>query len=182
MLVCAGQILILTGSPGSGKTTAARALASLPGSAKVHLHADDFWHAIGHGAVAPFLPEAHAQNAVVMEALAAAAFSYARGGYFVVVDGIIGPWFLAPFGWDGAAVHYVVLHPPLDEAIRRCRARGGDTLTDPQVIAALHSQLADLGELGHHALPVAGLDADGVAAAILRAVEGGRFRLAPGRA
>ena len=144
----------------------------------MHLHADDFWHAIGHGSLAPFLPEAHAQNVVVMEALAAAAFSYARGGYFVVVDGIVGPWFLAPFRRDGIAVHYVVLQPPLDEAIRRCRARGGDTLTDAQVIAALHGQLADLGELGGHGLSTAGLDVDGVVAVVAQAVEGGQFRLA----
>jgi predicted kinase len=177
MLDCAGQILILTGSPGSGKTTAARALARSPGAPRVHLHADDFWHAIGHGSLAPFLPEAHAQNAVVMEALAAAALSYARGGYFVVVDGIIGPWFLAPFRRDGTAVHYVVLQPPLEEAIRRCRARGGDTLTDPHVIAALHGQLADLGELRDHALPTAGLDVGGIVEAAVQAIGSGRFRL-----
>jgi hypothetical protein len=80
----------------------------------------------GHGALAPVLPEAHAQNAVVMEALAAAAHAYARGGYFVVVDGIIGPWFLAPFGRKGAAVHYVVL-PAFagrgDPALWRARRR-----------------------------------------------------------
>ncbi|KRE13125.1 shikimate kinase [Bosea sp. Root483D1] len=178
MLDCTGQILVLTGSPGSGKTTAARALVNLPGSAKVHLHADDFWHAIGQGAVAPFLPAAHAQNAVVMEALAAAAYAYARGGYFVVVDGIVGPWFLPAFRRDEAVVHYVVLSPPLDEAIRRCQARGGDTLTDAQVIAALHGQLADLGEFLHHGLPTAGLDVDGVVAAVVQAVESERFRLA----
>lgn len=38
----AGEILILTGPPGSGKTTAALALTEQPGSAKVHLHTDDF--------------------------------------------------------------------------------------------------------------------------------------------
>lgn len=39
----AGHILLLSGHPGSGKTTTAEALAHLPGVPKVHLHSDDFW-------------------------------------------------------------------------------------------------------------------------------------------
>ena len=36
-------------------------------------------------------------NAVI-EAFLEAAKRYARGGYDVIVDGIIGPWFLKPWG------------------------------------------------------------------------------------
>ena len=41
------------------------------------------------------LPESQEQNLVVVEAFLEAAKRYAHGGYDVIVDGIIGPWFLA---------------------------------------------------------------------------------------
>lgn len=122
----------------------------------MHLHADDFWHFIKHGAVAPYLPEAHEQNRVVVDVLAKAAQGYANGGYFVVVDGIVGPWFLQPFKLLAVPLHYIVLRPPLDVAIQRCRERGGDTLTDPDAITALYQQLSSLGELERHVLAIAG--------------------------
>lgn len=177
MIDLAGEILILTGPPGSGKTTTAQALANLPGSPKVHLHTDDFWHFIKYGAIAPYLPEAHAQNAVVMDVLAKVAEGYARGGYCVVVDGIIGPWFLPPFRTLTVPLHYIVLRPELEAAIERCRLRGGDTLTDPGPITALHQQLSMLGELERHALDVAGQSPEQTLNAVIGAALSGAFRL-----
>lgn len=174
----AGEVLILTGPPGSGKTTTARALAGMAGSAKVHLHSDDFWHFIKNGAVPPYLPQAQAQNEVVVDVLAKVAATYAAGGYFVVVDGIVGPWFLAPFRTIAVPLHYVVLRPPLDVAIRRCQERGGDTLTDPGPIAALHGQLSSLGELEGHVVATDGHAPQDTLAAVIAAVRGGAFLLA----
>lgn len=154
MLGCKGEILILTGPPGAGKTTVAAALARTSGSSKVHLHADDFWRSIGNGAVPPHLPESDAQNRVVMDVLSRAASAYAEGGYFVILDGIIGPWFLSPFQRLQVPIHYVVLRPPLDTAIRRCRRRGGETLADPAAITLLHQQFDGLGSLETHVLAV----------------------------
>ena len=172
-----GEVLILTGSPGAGKTTTAQALAREPGSPKVHLHADDFWHFIKNGAVAPYLPEAHEQNKVVVQVLAKAAEGYAKGGYFVVVDGIIGPWFLEPFRALTVPLHYIVLRPPLDVAIQRCRQRGGDTLTDPVPITALYQQLSSLGELDRHVLRTEGHSRQDTLNEVISAVHSGAFRL-----
>ncbi|MDX0552431.1 AAA family ATPase [Sinorhizobium medicae] len=172
-----GEVLILTGPPGSGKTATAQALAAAPGLPKVHLHCDDFWHFIKNGAIPPYLAEAHKQNTVVVDVLTKAAAAYADGGYFVIVDGIIGPWFLEPFRRMAAPIHYIVLRPPLHVAIRRCQQRGGETLTDPEPITALHRQLSSLGALERHVLPTDGHKREDTLAAVVEAVKGGSFRL-----
>lgn len=102
---------------------------------------------------------------------------YAKGGYLVVVDGIIGPWFLQPFAALTVPVHYVVLRPPLDVAIERCRERGGETLTDPEPITALYRQLASLGELERHVLRTDGLSPQETLGAVVEALHAGTFRL-----
>ena len=43
------------------------------------------------------MPESNEQNLIVIEAFLEAAKRYARGGYDVIVDGIVGPWFLEPW-------------------------------------------------------------------------------------
>ena len=123
----AGRLLVITGSPGTGKTTTAALLAKESNREKsVHMHTDDFYHYLSKGAVAPHLPESNEQNRVVIEAFLAAAKRFARGGYDVVVDGIVGPWFLEP--WKNLArenyeVHYIVLRATKEETVRRAVER-----------------------------------------------------------
>ena len=95
-----GRIIVITGSPGTGKTTTASIVAKESNMDKsVHMHTDDFFHYLSKGAIPPHLPESNEQNLVVIEAFLEAAKRYARGGYDVIVDGIVGPWFLKP--WHG---------------------------------------------------------------------------------
>jgi chloramphenicol 3-O-phosphotransferase len=151
LLVVTGEVIILTGPPAAGKTTVAELIASGANGPTVHLVTDLFYRAIRTGFVLPYLPEAERQNEVVIEAVVATVATYARGGYNVVVDGIIGPWFLPPFRamaqHDRLALSYVVLRPDVDTTLSRARGRVGNELTDVDAITGLHSafeQLADL--------------------------------------
>lgn len=176
------DLVIVTGAPGAGKSTVARAAAAQR-SHGVHLHTDDFWHAIVAGGIPPYLPESDAQNHAVVRAVVGAAFAYADGGYDVFVDGIVGPWMLGPYR-DGAAahpevgVHYVVLRPSRETALARAQARTApDALVDAAPILGLWDQFADLGDLEAHAIDTSDLTAAATVARVESAVASGRFVL-----
>jgi predicted kinase len=174
----AGHILILSGSPGTGKTTTAEALARLPGPMpKVHIHSDDFWGYIKHGLIDPWLPEADAQNRMIMEIAAGVAGRYAQAGYFVALDGVVRPAMLDPYLAQNLPLHYIVLRTSVEEAVARCSARGGDSLTDPVVVANLHAEFANLGEYERHVLAVDGLDRQATQDAVIVAVASGAYLL-----
>lgn len=174
----AGHIVILSGSPGCGKTTTAETLAHLGGAVpKVHIHSDDFWGYIKHGRIAPWLPESDAQNRMVMQIAAGVAARYAEAGYLVFLDGVIRPAVISIFAALPVPVHYIVLRVPVEEAVARCAARGGDSLTDPDVVAELHAQFTGLGSFERYVLEVGGRDRDAVVGALMGAVTGGRHRL-----
>jgi predicted kinase len=174
-----GPILIVSGPPGAGKTTVARRLAEASETPAVHLHTDDFYSAIRAGFIAPWLQESHPQNAVVTRAIVAAAAAYATGGYVVVVDGVVGPWFLDVYQGTarrlGVALHYAVLRPDRATAVARARDRD-DTPLSPYP-AGLYESFADLGALEPHVIDTAATDIDALAAQLRQGLAAGRFRL-----
>lgn len=122
-----GRIVLITGAPGTGKTTVSALVAKESDMEKsVHMHTDDFYHYLSKGVIAPHLPESNEQNLIVIEAFLEAAKRYVRGGYDVIVDGIIGPWFLTPWlaiARDGYEVHYIILRASKEETMKRAVGR-----------------------------------------------------------
>lgn len=165
MVVRAGEVVIVSGPPGSGKSTIAGALAAEVDRG-VHLESDRFYHWIRSGFVGPHLPEAHAQNTAVMDVATDAAAAYAEAGYAVVWDGIVGPWFLdrvlRRFASRQIAVRYLVLRPERSTALDRVRHR--DNPSDTIGAESMFDQFADLGALESHVV-----DSDSPITAVLEA-------------
>jgi cytidylate kinase len=125
-----GDVIVVTGPPGAGKSTVAGELASMLDPSAL-VAGDDFFAFLRNGAVPPWLESAHQQNTVVLQA-AAAATGRLSGELDVVFDGVVGPWLLPTF-LDAAGrqqLHYVMLLPPLDVCLERVRTRQGHGFTD----------------------------------------------------
>jgi chloramphenicol 3-O-phosphotransferase len=176
-----GSIVLLGGPPGAGKTAVAGVVAAAAPRPTVHLPTDSFYVWIRSGFVVPSRPEAETQNETVTAVMVAAACGYARGGYDVIADGILGPWLLPAFQAACArqrlGLSYIVLRPSLEIALARATARTGRQLTDPEPIIGLYGAFADLGELEGHVIDSGAQTVEETAAAVAAAIGQDRFTL-----
>jgi cytidylate kinase len=138
-----GELVVVTGPPGAGKSSVAGQLATVRTPSAL-VPGDTFFAMIKKGYVLPWLPQARRQNEVIIEAAAAAASRLSEIS-FVVFEGIVGPWFLPTFvhAAQPADVHYVVLLPPLRICIERVRSRADHGFSDLAVTDDLYRQFVD---------------------------------------
>ncbi len=137
------ELIVVTGPPGAGKSTVSRILAGrFDPSALVE--GDAFFAMIEQGYIEPWTGPAHRQNGVVVAAAAAAAGRIAQGGYTVVFDGVIGPWFLDTFltATGLEAIHYVMLLPPEAVCLERVASRTGHGFSDPDATRHMYRAFA----------------------------------------
>jgi predicted kinase len=183
--MAARRIVIVSGPPGAGKSTIARLLAEGSDEPRaVHLHTDDFYAYIRKGFVKPWLAQSQSQNIVVMQALAQAAATYAQGGYEVLVDGIVGPWFFDP--WLAVArerdldLRYILLMPDEATAVARAAARRAPgAMTDPEVVRTMWRNFQTFASPPEHVLDTTGQAVSDTLAMVREQLDAGRLALRP---
>ena len=181
----AGSVLLLTGSPGSGKTTVAPFVADHH-DLSACLDLDWFFAKLRRGVIDPWREEAHAQNRVVLHAAAEAVAALAAGGYFTVAEGILYPFMLdlfaaacAPYG---ITAHYAVLRAPVELVQQRVLDRKVEpqhagALADAAVVGDLWTQFEHYGVAERHRVDAGTRGPAEVAADIDRRLEAGELRL-----
>jgi len=137
----AGGLLVVTGPPGAGKSTAAMMLAALR-TPSVLVEGDEFFRFLREGRIDPWLVESDAQNSVVAEAAGSATGRFVRGGFWTVYDGVVGPWSLPQFMAAArlGRLHYVILLPDVETCVGRVAARVGHGFTDENATRQMHAQ------------------------------------------
>ena len=139
-----GSLLIVTGPPGAGTSTVATLLAAAM-ARSVLVAGDAFFGFLANGAIEPWLTESHEQNTVVTRAAGRATGEFVAGGYSVVYDGVLGPWFLDSFLHTAGLtdVDYAVLLPNVGVCRRRVAERTGHRFTDLAATASIHQQFEE---------------------------------------
>lgn len=170
------SVVIVSGCPGAGKTTLARALAAAEDRG-VHFVTDTFYEFIPN-VIDPATPASRHQNTVVMNAVARAARAFADGEYTTFVDGVVGPWFLWAFREvleSGPSTHYVVLQASEPAALARVRGRQGPGLSG--TVRAMVTQFADLGVFARHGVATDGRSEEDVRSGVEVGLARGDFAL-----
>jgi len=179
----AARIVIISGSPGTGKTSISQILVeNTEYDRAVLIHVDDFWQCIRKGYIHPWLNNSGEQNETVMEAVAASAKKFSESGYEVIVEGAIGPWFTESWikiAKNGVDVRYILLRPDKDTAVFRAttRQQRESFPLSVEVIKDLWDSFNNLGKYESHAVDTTGQTIEESAAIIQKMLSENNFRI-----
>ncbi len=179
-----GRIIVISGAPGTGKTTISTQIADESDrETSVCLHTDSFYEALKKGAIPPYLPESKRQNQIVINAFLEAAKCFAHGGYDVIVDGVVGPWFLEP--WlqivrDGYEVHYIILRAAKEETTKRAIRRSKlDPESNAFLVETMWAQFTHLGRYEQNVLDTTDLSVHDTVLTVKKIIAGKSALLDP---
>jgi len=167
------RIVIITGCPGTGKSTVAKEIAASSKTVSVHLHTDDFYEFIANGYISPALPESNEQNKTVISAFHAAALKFADGGYETIIDGIITPKALTRWiDSVGYEVHYIVLRADYETTLARALGREKLNNSDnARLVEAMWWQFQELGKYEEHTIDTTNLSIEQTVDAVRQTIE-----------
>lgn len=157
---------IITGAPGTGKTTISTVLARTwqeKGGNVLKLDTDVFF-SFPQAVIPPDQPDAKTQNETISKVAALSAITFAEAGYNVIIDGAIGPWilphYLKVFKGRLQGLSYVVLRAPLQTTLDRAAQREDGDKFQPAGVKNMHAQFADLKVFEPHAYETENLSSE----------------------
>ncbi len=172
------MITVVSGTPGSGKTTLAATLAAAHSNG-VHLETDVFFDFLSHS-IDPSTPASRRQNEVIVSSYCAAAGAFAEGDYRVFVDGVIGPWWLDDLRGYLPSFDYVLLHADLATTLERVEARrvSRQASASARIVKAMHPQFERvLDQYARHVVDTTAFTPDDVVAAYYERLARDGFRM-----
>ena len=150
------SLTIISGAPGSGKTTLAKSLADRSKQG-VHIPTDDFFGFVRHKQD-PSQPGSERQNEAILNAWCSAALAYKNAGYEVFIDGVIGPWWFDQLREQFGSFRYVLLKCDLNQSLARVVARQDQGSATPDVVRRMHDQFKPIEvDFVRHLIQTSGL-------------------------
>jgi predicted ABC-type ATPase len=174
-----GELIIVTGPPGAGKSTVSSLVVDSFDSS-VLVTGDWFFGLWRGGAIDPWLPEAVPQTTVAAEAAAAATAAFVRADCRVVFDGFSPPGYLPEFAAAVglSTVHYAVILPPVTTCTDRVASRTGHGFTSADATRAMYRDFTRVTLDARHLITDAGAAPEDIADQILERLAAGGLRWA----